>query len=248
MSRTPRRAEVPASPAVVAGPRAVPTLNAFPPEVILWGGTGQAKVMRPIIESFGARVVAVFDDTPGLPRPFPDVPLYQGRAGLEAWLGDRDPSQVGFTVAIGNPHGRVRLRIADELAARGLVDVTVAHPSAVIAPNSSIAAGCQIHPGAIVMPESRIGRQCILNTKSSVDHECVLGDGVELGPGATLCGSIRVGAGAWIGAGATVLPRIRIGEDAIVGAGALVNRDVPAGLTCVGVPARPIVRKGPPHA
>ena len=51
-------------------------INQFPPEIIFFGGTGQAKVARPIIEHFGSKLVAVFDDTPNHKKPFQDVPLY----------------------------------------------------------------------------------------------------------------------------------------------------------------------------
>ena len=44
--------------------------------------------------------------------------------------------------------------------------------------------------------------------------------------------------GASIGAGAVILPGVRIGAGAMVGAGAVVTRDVRAGLTVVGNPAR----------
>ena len=50
----------------------------WPKEVVLYGGTGQAKVIKPIIEYYGSRVIAVIDDTPGLPSPFNGVPIYQG--------------------------------------------------------------------------------------------------------------------------------------------------------------------------
>ena len=44
---------------------------------------------------------------------------------------------------------------------------------------------------------------------------------------------------AWIGIGAIVLKGVRIGAGARVDAGAVVTRDVPAGTTVAGNPARP---------
>ena len=212
-------------------------------EAILWGGTGQAKVVRPILEEAGCRVVAVFDDTPGLASPFPDVPIYRGSQEFSSWLTSGPRRGIGFVVSIGNPHGRTRLRLHDFLVDAGLEPCTVVHSSAVIASNATIGEGCQIMAGAVVMPEAVIGRQCIVNTRASVDHEDVLEDGVEVAPGATLCGLVHAEVNAWICAGATVLPRIRIGADAVVGAGAVVTRNVQARTTVVGAPARELTRK-----
>ena len=47
-----------------------------------------------------------------------------------------------------------------------------------------------------------------------------------------------VGQGASLGSGAIVLGGIRIGAGALVGAGAVVTRDVAAGATVAGIPAR----------
>lgn len=51
---------------------------------------------------------------------------------------------------------------------------------------------------------------------------------------------VRIGQNVWIGAGALILPGVTIGDDALIGAGSVVTRDVPAGATVVGNPARPI--------
>jgi acetyltransferase-like isoleucine patch superfamily enzyme len=49
---------------------------------------------------------------------------------------------------------------------------------------------------------------------------------------------VRVGSGTLLGLGSRILPGIRVGRGCTVGAGAIVTRDVPDGVTVVGVPAR----------
>ncbi|NCT92605.1 serine acetyltransferase [Cellulomonas sp. APG4] len=77
-----------------------------------------------------------------------------------------------------------------------------------------------------------------------VNDRTVLGDDVTLRQNVTL-GNVRpdgpcpvIGDRVELGAGCIVLGGIRVGDDARVGAGAVVTKDVPAGATVVGNPAR----------
>jgi maltose O-acetyltransferase len=83
-----------------------------------------------------------------------------------------------------------------------------------------------------------------------------IGDGTQIGPGVQLLTAdhprdpagrrsglefgrpITIGRNVWIGGGAIVVPGVSIGDDVIIGAGSVVTRDVPAGATAVGNPAR----------
>jgi sugar O-acyltransferase (sialic acid O-acetyltransferase NeuD family) len=215
------------------------TLNKLPPKVLIWGGTGQAKAVRPIIEHYGARVVAVFDDTPDLPSPFSDVEIHRGKAAFRHWIANQaERNEIGFCVAIGNPHGRVRLDFHEMLSNEGLTPVTIAHPTAVIARDTIIGAGSQILAGAIIATEAKLGRQCIINCNALIEHETTLDDAVEVAPAATVLGLTRVGVNTMVGAGATVLSRLTIGNDVKIGAGAVVGEDIPDGEFVKGLSTR----------
>lgn len=92
--------------------------------------------------------------------------------------------------------------------------------------NSQIAGGLQLpHPnGVVVHPGSEIGPNCLLF------QQVTLGARAGRAP--------RLGGNVVVGAGAKLLGGIRIGDDARIGANAVVLRDVPAGATSVGIPAR----------
>jgi sugar O-acyltransferase (sialic acid O-acetyltransferase NeuD family) len=206
--------------------------------LVIWGASGHAKVLAEFVGGLGYEIVALFDNDAGRDSPLAGVPVLHGREGLNRWRAEHGGDAAGL-VAVGGARGADRLELQALLAASGCKPVAVVHPTAWVAADARIGAGSQVLAQAFVGAGSSVGEACIVNTAASVDHECSLGDGVHVAPGATLTGCITVGDHAFVGAAAVVLPRLRIGADAVVGAGAVVTRDVPAGATVVGNPARP---------
>lgn len=51
---------------------------------------------------------------------------------------------------------------------------------------------------------------------------------------------VKIGKNVWLGCHVAVLPGVTIGDNAVIGAGAVVTKDVPAGETWAGVPAKKI--------
>lgn len=92
--------------------------------------------------------------------------------------------------------------------------------------NARIGGGLLLpHPnGVVIHPDSEIGPNCLLFQQVTI--------------GAADGGVPRLGGHVDVGAGAKILGAVTIGDHARIGANAVVIRDVPAGATAVGIPAR----------
>lgn len=138
------------------------------------------------------------------------------------------------------------MREADALLARsGCTVVSLIHPGVDMA-FATHGANVALAEGTLVGPNVAIGDHVTCRMGSIISHDVTIEDRVYIGPRVTVCGGARLREGCDIGAGATILPRVTVGRHTIVGAGAVVTRDLPDGVTAVGVPARVIRSQGHP--
>lgn len=104
--------------------------------------------------------------------------------------------------------------------------------------------GIEIHPGAIIGRRVFIdhGMGVVIGETAEIGDDCTLYQGVTLG-GTSLQQVKRhptLGRGVVVGAGAKVLGAFTVGDGAKIGSNAVVVKEVPAGATAVGNPARVI--------
>lgn len=207
---------------------------------ILWGATGQALVLRDLLQDYDATLLACFDNNSKIQPPFADVPLLYGEKGLRHWLNSEkiDPTGVFAYVAIGGTKGKDRMSLMRMLENYKFRISSAIHLSTFVAHSAKIGKGCQLLANASVCAGSVLGNACIVNTGAIVEHGCIVDDGAHLAPGAIITGEVKVGENTFLGSGSVVLPRIRIGRNAIIGAGSVITRDVPDDVTVYGNPGR----------
>ena len=150
-----------------------------------------------------------------------------------------------ITIAIANSQFREKLNA--KLVKDNIEIINVIANNALQYDNITMGKGSIICGFVHLTSNIKIGKGFHANIYSYIAHDCVIGDFVTFAPRVSCNGNVHIEDHAYIGTGAVLRqgtpdkPLI-IGKGAIVGMGAVVTKDVPAGVTVVGNPARPLIK------
>lgn len=163
-----------------------------------------------------------------------------GDAEIQADLAATREWLVRYNASLAMPSNERRGLLAERLAAVG-AGSTIRPPfHCDYGFNLTIGAGVFLNFGCVVLDvvevsigdKTQIGPNVQILTADHPRNPAEREAGLENGR------PIRIGRNVWIGGGAILLPGVTVGDDAVIGAGSVVTRDVPAGTTVVGNPAR----------
>lgn len=208
--------------------------------VAIIGCGGHAKVVSSALRAAGRKIVAYACWDPSVV----DTRFFHGEILSDEELMKRfSPDQIevvlGFGSVLPNVEDSHLIQVSKRYTQMGYQLVGFIHPSAWVAPETTVHPSAQIHAGAIVQPGAQVDCFCIINTKVSIDHDCHIESFCHLAPGVTLSGNVHVGSGSHLGTGSTVIQGIKIGQHAMVAAGSVVTKDIQEGSWVKGVPAKP---------
>ena len=122
---------------------------------------------------------------------------------------------------------------------RGVAVLTPHFGRVIIQNGSSIGANCCIDRG--LFDDTVLGEGVHIDNLCHIAHNVHIGSNTVMAAFAGISGSVEIGEGVMFGGRVGIADHVKIGANARLGAGAAVMRDVPAGETHAGYPAKPIV-------
>lgn len=147
--------------------------------------------------------------------------------------------KIALVLAIGDPVAKASIR-------SGISNVYVHFPvlrhSSVIlqdAGSIQIGEGSILTAGVIITTDVTLGRHVLINLNTTIGHSTHVGNYTSIMPGVNVAGDVKIEEGVFIGAGANIINEVTLGQRCKIGMGAAVIQDVQAGVTVVGVPAKP---------
>jgi UDP-3-O-[3-hydroxymyristoyl] glucosamine N-acyltransferase len=91
-----------------------------------------------------------------------------------------------------------------------------------------------------VIGSTYLRKNCKIDNLVHIAHGVEIGENSLIIANAMVAGSTIVGKNVWVAPSASILNKTQVGDDAVVGMGAVVLKNIPAGQTVVGNPAKDI--------
>lgn len=173
------------------------------------------------------------DDNLNAMDGFPDYPPV---------LGTVDGYQIVADDVFFNSIGDIK---AKKLCIQKILDkggdfITLIHPTAQVSPDTKIGKGCMLGSYVGVGVETTIGDFCLIQSKATIGHDVHIADYARIDCNVVLIAGVNVGNDVCIHTSSVINHDVSLGDGSTVGAMSFVIRNVKAGQTVFGNPAKKI--------
>lgn len=151
-------------------------------------------------------------------------------------LSDLGEDEVEAVVAVGEP--KTRELLCNKLSQSGVSLTSFVDPLALVSPGASLSPGVIVCEFATVHTGVSVSENVLIQPYCDIGHDISIGKHSVMSPFCAPGGGARFGDRVFMGMRSCCVEGTAVGDDAIVGMGSAVFRDVPAGATVLGNPAR----------
>ena len=210
-----------------------------PRKIVIFGGSGHAKVIVDIIESNNNFELIGFIDKF---IPSETIVLNYKVIGDESLLPQLMNKYKFNKGVVGIGDNFVRSKVVDfvKKIAPDFQFINCIHHSAKLSNYCKFGVGNVVMPGVSINASTIISDHCILNTNSSLDHDCCMQSFSCLAPNSVVGGNCSIGKFSYVGIGSSIFQGVSIEENCIVGGGSVLNKDAISDSIYYGIPAKRI--------
>ena len=140
-----------------------------------------------------------------------------------------------FACALAFPE--VKCKVVTMLKEKGAKFATLIHPTALINKYAEIGEGVVVTPRSNINADAKVG-DFVSILGSGIGHDATVGNWSTLSGRCSINGHVTIGEKVYVACGVSIAPSKKIGDGATVGIGSVVIKNVKAGTTVFGNPAK----------
>lgn len=159
--------------------------------------------------------------------------------GTTEWLANKN---LNVVCAVGDPD--TKKMIIEKLSKSKNTYPTLIHPNVKFSSSVEFGEGSIICAGNILTVNIKIGKHVIINLDCTIGHDAMIEDYSTILPSVNVSGNVHISECVSVGTGTQIIQGVHIGEHTIIGAGSVVTKEIESYVVAVGIPARPIKKRG----